>query len=54
MDFRRSDEGQINENSNGQQRPYIDIREMWLGNGKGEAIFIEDHNMLILICLESG
>lgn len=45
MDFRRSGEGQINENNNGQRRPYTGLREIWICNGKGEAIFVEDHNM---------
>ena len=38
MDFRRSNEGQINENSDGQQTPYTGIREIWIHNGKGEDI----------------
>lgn len=54
MDFRRSGEGQINENSNDQQRPYTGIREIWIHNGKGEAVFVKDHKMLTLTCLESG
>lgn len=49
MSFRRSDEGQINVDWNGQYRPQTDARKIWISNGEGEAIFVGDHNMLTLI-----
>lgn len=54
IDFRKSDEGQMNENCNGQQRLSTDRRAVLIGRGKEEAIFVEDHNTLSLVCLESG